>query len=160
MTTTSMNSPPLTVHNSSGHPSSHLSIGSLVHPSTGQDYSSGNITFHIGQYSGNAGSLYPAMVQAQTADEGFMYSSPESSQSPIPDHYAHFPNHRNSISSSNSITDYYNPPTTSPLMATTIPGWTPVLPPSALPPHIINEEGSVLPSVGTPSCFSAHRRRG
>lgn len=151
MTSTSLGTPPLTVHDHS-HPSSTLSIGSLVHPSTSQSYHTGNITLSFDQYAGSAGPLYPTMVHAPSADtEGFMYSSPESSQSPISDHYPQYPNHRNSISSSTSITDYYNPPVTSPLISTTIPGWTPVLPPSVLPSHVMREEGSVLPSVGIPS---------
>jgi hypothetical protein len=65
------------------------------------------------------------------AADDYIYSSPESSQSPLSDNYG-FP-HRNSISSSSSVVDFVPPTCSSPLINTTASGWQPVLPPSELP---------------------------
>lgn len=120
----SMTSPPLV---SVQAQSNGLSIPSLLHPQSSEGYSHGHSnTFDFVPRA--SFSMYPPSI---SASDDFIYSSPESSQSPLSDNYG-FP-HRSSISSSSSVADFVPPHCASPLINTTTSGWAPVLPPSALP---------------------------
>ena len=118
-----MTSPMVSVQASSNG----LSIPSLLHPQSSEGYSHGqhSSTFDFPR------APFPMYTSSISATDEFIYSSPESSQSPLSDHYG-FP-HRNSMSSSSSVVDFVPPNCASPLVNTTTSGWAPVLPPSALP---------------------------
>jgi hypothetical protein len=122
ITSTSMTSPMVSVQASNG-----LSIPSLLHPQSSEGYGHG----HSSSFDFVPRTSYPMYTASISATDDFIYSSPESSQSPLSDHYG-FP-HRNSISSSSSVVDFVPPNCASPLTNTTASGWAPVLPPSALP---------------------------
>lgn len=121
----SMTSPPMVSVQASSH---GLSIPSLLHPQSSEGYGHG----HTGSaFDFVPRAPFPMYTSSINASDDFIYSSPESSQSPLSDHYG-FP-HRNSISSSSSVVDFVPPHCASPLLNSTTSGWAPVLPPSALP---------------------------
>jgi hypothetical protein len=117
----SMGSPPMVSVASNG-----ISISSILQPPSSDGYSYGhessNLNFPRAPFQ-----IYPS---GMGASEDFIYS-PESSQSPLSEHYG-FP-HRNSMSSSSSVVDFVPTNCASPLTNSTAPGWAPVLPPSTLP---------------------------
>lgn len=125
ITSTSMTSPPMVSVQASSH---GLSIPSLLHPQSSEGYGHGHTS---SAYDFVPRAPFPMYTTSSiSASDDFLYSSPESSQSPLSDHYG-FP-HRNSISSSSSVVDFVPPNCASPLLNTTASGWAPVLPPSAL----------------------------
>ena len=109
-------------------PTHGLSINSLVHPPPSDGYSHGHDSSTFSFVPRAPFQMYTTGI---SASEDFIYSSPESSQSPLSEHYG-FP-HRNSMSSSSSVVDFVPTNCTSPLNNSTASGWAPVLPPSALP---------------------------
>ena len=144
MTSTSMTSPPMV----SVQPSSHgLSIPSLLQPPSSEGYGHGQ---HSSTFDFVPRAPFPMYSSAIDAPDDFIYSSPESSQSPLSDHYA-LP-HRNSMSSSSSVVDFVPPNCASPLINTTASGWASVLPPSALPSNCDSLEDDIggFSSVGLP----------
>jgi hypothetical protein len=120
-----MTSPPMV----SVQASNGLSIPSLLHPqSTSEGYGHGQ---QISALDFVPRAPFPMYSASISASDDYIYSSPESSQSPLSEHYG-YP-HRNSISSSSSVVDFVPPNCASPLLNTTASGWAPVLPPSTLP---------------------------
>lgn len=147
MTSPSMTSPPLVSVQAS---SNGLSIPSLLHPPSSEGYGHGQHSNTFDFVPRAPFSMYSSSI---SASDDFIYSSPESSQSPLSDHYG-FP-HRNSISSSSSVVDFVPPNCASPLHNTTASGWAPVLPPSALSSNCnpLEDEMGAFSSVSPPCQF-------
>lgn len=144
ITSTSMTSPPMV----SIQPSHGLSIPSLLHPPSSEGYGHGQ---HSNTFDFVPRAPFPMYTSSISPSDDFIYPSPESSQSPLSDHYG-FP-HRNSMSSSSSVVDFVPPHCASPLN-NSASGWAPVLPPSALPSNcnpLENDLGG-FPSVSPLVC--------
>jgi hypothetical protein len=125
LSSASMASPPLVSVQAS---SNGLSIPSLLHPQSNDGYGHGQRSSAFEYASRTPFPMYSSSI---SSGDDFMYSSPESSQSPLSDHYGFA--HRSSISSTSSVVDFVPPHCSSPLMNSTASGWAPVLPPSTLP---------------------------
>ena len=151
MASSSLPSPLAPVHTPTQQ-SSGLSIGSLLHPPTTEAYGHGSSSsYGLDSYAAPAVGAYSGYTY-QSIDEPFMYSStPESSQSPSSDYHSRYP-HRGSISSVSSGLEMYGQPhVTPPLVASTVPGWTPMIQPPVMPPQMLDHESSSMPSVGIPA---------
>ncbi|KAL9114133.1 MAG: hypothetical protein Q9227_001905 [Pyrenula ochraceoflavens] len=147
MASSSLPSPLAPVHTPTQH-SSALSIGSLLHPPTTEAYGHGSSSsYALETYAAPAVNAYSGYTY-QSMDEPFMYSStPESSQSPSSDYHSRYP-HRGSISSVSSGLDMYGQAhVTPPLVSSTVPGWTPMIPPTVMPAQMLEHESSSMPSL-------------
>lgn len=116
---------------SSGAP---LSIGDLVHPSTGRSSQYGGVTD-----PSLSGLNYPFPANTIAYDETYFYGS-DGSPSPASDNYGRY--HRQSISSASSVVAF--DPQVSPMMTTSMPAgtWMPATAPPMVLPSTLYEEGS------------------
>ena len=121
-----------TSHNPARHTSGGLSIGSLVNPTDYRSYTMGT------PYPNAYGRPHMGFVSTITSsDDSNLFFTPESSQSPVSEHYGRYP-HRQSFSSSSSVAGF-DPSTASPLMNASGP-WIPTsVPPTVLPPNMFED---------------------
>ena len=101
-------------------------------------------------FNSQARNVYQMSLVNSSDESTYFYSSPESGQSPISDHYPRYNNnHRSSLSSSSSVIDMYNSNTTAtPLIASTLPGWTPVISANITAAHGLDDDINAISSVG------------
>ena len=147
MTSQGITNPPLVSVSAQSHHSNPVTIGSLVHPPNNERASMYGGTIGMG-FDSQARSVYQIPLMNSSDESPYFYSSPESGQSPISDHYPRYNTHRSSLSSTSSIDMYNSTTAATPLIASTLPGWTPVIPANITTAHGLEDDINAISSVG------------